>query len=114
MTRPYRVSSGTFATLTCAGIAASVFGGQLAHMGGAIIGAAPFFGVGAALALRKGDHRPPTQEEAVLLIQAEALTGLKSLHTNVRLPRSRRSWVDAIITGIGICIGGIVIGIAAL
>lgn len=114
MARPYRVSSGTFATLTCAGIVAGAMGGQIAHIGGAIIGVAPFFGAIATLALRKGDFRPPTQEEAALLIEAENLTGLRDLHSHVRLPRSNRSWTDAIITGVGFCIAGIVIGIAAL
>ena len=112
--RPHHVSSATWALLSVgaglAGLAVSaVFD---AALGGAIIGAAPFIGLMAALADRPSDFREPTRDERITLMRAEDLTGHREL-VRVKLPRSRRAWVEAAMLGFGVFVTLVVIGIAA-
>lgn len=110
---PYLVPDYVWALLTMGGLCSAM--AVAAHLGpaGALIGLSPFVGTMAALSSTSSEIRPPTQEEARIIVQARQLTGAR-LPIAVRLPRSGRTWGDRILLGIGVTVFGIVIGYAQL
>ncbi|MFN4296947.1 MAG: hypothetical protein ACK4FB_08895 [Brevundimonas sp.] len=110
--RPYHVPSAIWALIGTGAFIAAVLAERYAGGGSAIFMAlAPFAGLTAALASRRTDYRSPTPDEARILLAAERLTGHTDLNV-VKLPRSRRVWADAILTGTGVALGVIVIALA--
>lgn len=111
--RPFAVSEAWW-TLLFLGLVASASIGAAAHgPGGGLIAAGPFVGIIFILAASPGETRLPDAAEAAAIHRAEELTGLK-LPLSVRSPRTRRTWIDRTITGGGLALGLIVIGLAAL